>query len=184
MFIMVQSDKNQKAQVVEQSAEQEERGYVINKGMPRFVGDVEIKRLRKVVDEKNAAIEAFKKYDEERKAYYAGLTEEYEEMKSSFTQFNEELLKVVQDGDMSQSEYKRFMKLYGHWLTYKNNANLYKNVITTAKQGVKDLIKDLNKLEVLVLNAGDMTLIEQLTDRIHVMHQHLDTVRSRLVTDE
>lgn len=170
-------------QAVQENAVQE-KGYVINKGMPAFVGDVEIKRLRKIVDEKNAAIESFKKYDEERKAYYANFMEEYSEMKESFTQFTEELAKVVEDGEMSQSEYKRFVKLYGKWVTYKNHAMLYKNAIATAWHGVKNLVQDLKVLEALVINAGDMTLLKQLTDRIHVMHQHLDTVRSRLVTDE
>ena len=172
------------AQEVTKSAEQQEKGYVINKGMPRFVGDTEIKRLRKVVDEKNALIEKFKKYDEERKAYYAELMDEYNEMKSSFTQFTDELKKVMEDGEMTHSEYKRFIKLYGHWLTYKNHVMLFKNALATARQSVKDLVKDLKVLEALVVNAGDMTLIEQLTDRIHVMHQHLDTVRSRLEVNE
>lgn len=38
--------------------------------------EMEIKRLKAVIDEKNKCIEAFKKYDAERKAYYASL--EYE----------------------------------------------------------------------------------------------------------
>lgn len=182
---MKQTD-NRKDVIVQADQENfdSEKGYVINKGMPGFVCDVEIKRLRKVVDEKNALIEKYKKYDEERKAYYANFMEEYSEMKESFTQFTDELVKVVEDGEMSHSEHKRFVKLYGKWLTYKNHAMLYKNAIATARHGVKDLVQDLKVLETLVLNAGDMTLIEQLTDRIHVMHQHLDTVRSRLVTDE
>lgn len=179
----LQNEKEVFAQVVEASTEPE-KGYVINKGMPGFVCDVEIKRLRKVVDEKNALIEKYKKYDDERKAYYAKFMDEYSEMKESFTQFTEELVKVVEDGEMSHSEHKRFVKLYGKWLTYKNHAMLYKNAIATARHGVKNLVQDLKVLEALVINAGDMTLLEQLTDRIHVMHQHLDTVRSRLVTDE
>ncbi len=182
---MNQTDNRQEviAHAVQENTESE-KGYVINKGMPSFVGDVEIKRLRKVVDEKNALIDKYKKYDEERKAYYANFMEEYSGMKESFTQFTEELMKVVEDGEMSHSEHKRFMKLYGKWLTYKNHAALYKNTITTARHSVKDLVQDLKVLEALVINAGEMTLLEQLTDRIHVMHQHLDTVRSRLVTDE
>ena len=48
-----------------QSSDDPVKGYVLNKGMPRFVGKTEIVRLRKVVDEKNAIIEKFQKYDEE-----------------------------------------------------------------------------------------------------------------------
>ena len=58
-----------------------ENGYSPNRGMPRFVGSTEIRRLSKVIEEKNALIEKFRKYDEERKAYYADFMEEYEAMK-------------------------------------------------------------------------------------------------------
>lgn len=51
----------------------------------------EVKRLRIVVEEKNKAIEAFKKYDEERKAYYAKFEQNYAMMEEQYNQFLEDV---------------------------------------------------------------------------------------------
>lgn len=169
--------------VLAQVAEQSEKGYITNKGMPSFVGDVEIKRLRKIIDEKNTVIESFKKYDEVRKEYYAGMMEDFKEMKSSFDQFNEELLKVVDDGDMTKSDYKRFMKLYANWLAYKNEVILYKNTMSSVRQNLKSLVVDLKKLECMTKDIADMSLLETVTERIYVMRQHLEVARSHLIME-
>lgn len=166
-----------------QNTEQLVKSYVTNKGLPPFVGDVELRRLRKVIAEKNVAIEAFKKYDEERKEYYAGMMEDLKELRSTFDQFNEELLKVVDDGDMTNSDYKRFMKLYANWLTYKNEVIMYKNTFFSVRQSLKDLRDDINTLERMTRNITEMSLLEQVTERLYVMRQHLETTRSRLISD-
>ena len=57
-------------EIQKENQQEPEKSYILNKGLPRFVGDTEFKRLRAVIDEKNALIEKFKAYDEERKAYY------------------------------------------------------------------------------------------------------------------
>lgn len=161
------------------------RGYVPNKGLPRFVGQTEITRLRKVVDEKNALIEQFKKYDVERKAYYAAFMEEYNEMKESFDLFNQELLKVVEDGDLSQSEHKKFLKLYRNWFTYKSKAELYKGKLAAARESVRDVKEDIKKIEnfldkFVIGNTSDMELI---VTRLFTMRKHLDTLQSKMITD-
>ena len=50
-----------------------------------------MKRLRIVVEEKNKAIEAFKKYDEERKAYYEKFEQNYAMMEEQYNQFLEDV---------------------------------------------------------------------------------------------
>ena len=159
------------------SSEEPERGYVMNKGMPRFVGKTEIARLRKVVEEKNALIEKFKKYDEERKAYYAAFMEEYKEMKDSYDLFNQELLKVVEEGDMSQSEHKKFLKLYRNWFIYKSKATLY--------QSVRDIKDDIRKIEDLLGKyiIGSTSDMEVVIARMFAMRKHLDTLQSKMITD-
>lgn len=71
--------------VNKETQESDVKPYILNKGLPRFVGRTEFRRLDKVIQEKNALIERFKQYDEERKAYYAGFIEDYNEMKESST---------------------------------------------------------------------------------------------------
>ena len=167
------------------SSEEPERGYVMNKGMPRFVGKTEIARLRKVVEEKNALIEKFKKYDEERKAYYAAFMEEYKEMKDSYDLFNQELLKVVEEGDMSQSEHKKFLKLYRNWFIYKSKATLYKEKLAAARQSVRDIKDDIRKIEDLLGKyiIGSTSDMEVVIARMFAMRKHLDTLQSKMITD-
>lgn len=171
--------------VMEQASDMPEKGYVLNKGLPRFVGHTEIKRLRKVVEEKNALIEKFKKYDEVRKAYYADLMEEYEEMKSSFDQFTLELMNTVEDGDIDSSEQKKILKLYRNWYTYKRKQDLYKEKLVDARHSVKDLREDLTKLENLLgkLSFGNTTEVEQVVERMFVMRKHLDTLQAKIIVD-
>ena len=168
-----------------QSSDDPVKGYVLNKGMPRFVGKTEIVRLRKVVDEKNAIIEKFQKYDEERKAYYAAFMEEYAELKESFDLFSHELLKVVEDGAMSESEHKKFLKLYRNWFTYKSKAELYKGKLAAARESVRDVKEDIKKIEdflgkFVIGNTSDMELI---VTRLFTMRKHLDTLQSKMITD-
>lgn len=165
--------------------QQPERGYVANKGMPRFVGKTEITRLRKVVEEKNALIEKFKKYDEERKAYYSTFMEEYNEMKESFDLFSQELLEVVEDGDMSQSEHKKFLKLYKNWFTYKSKAELYKGKLANARESVRDVKDDIKKLEDLLGRylIGSTSDLELIITRMFTMRKHLDTLQSKMILD-
>lgn len=188
-------------QAVAQSAELE-KGYVINKGMPRFVGDTEIKRLRKVVDEKNALIEKFKKYDEERKAYYQDIENAVETLKADNEAlkkenaklcknvemlrkkqeplFAPELRKLMESGDMTITEYEKFMNLYAYWLQHRNDVMFYKSRLKTGRGSVKDLKGDLQSIKDILSNAGDMELLDRLSERMLSMTAHLDTLQQRL----
>ena len=201
---MRESDNKQEvfAQAVAQSVEQPEKGYVINKGMPRFVGDTEIKRLRKVVDEKNALVEKFKKYDEERKAYYQDienivdkLKENNEALKKENAKlcknietlrkkqeplFAPELRKLMESGDMTISEYEKFMNLYAYWLQHRNDVMFYKSRLKTGRGSVKDLKGDLQSIKDILSHAGDMELLDRLSERMLSMTAHLDTLQQRL----
>lgn len=157
--------------------------YILNKGMPRFVGRTEFKRLDKVIQEKNALIERFKKYDEERKAYYAEFIEDYNEMKESFDRFTEELKKVAEDSELDQSELQKVLKLYRNWFTYKSNSDLYKDRLCKARQSVSDIGNDIDQLETLMgqLTPNEIRHQEQIVNSIYAMRKHLDTLRARVI---
>ena len=156
--------------------------------MPPFGGDVEIKRLRKVIDEKNACIEEFKKYDEERKAYVAVLQkqvadikEELADMKEFTESFKEELQEVYADGEVSQGDYEQMVKLFGQWYTYKNHSRLYLGKLKSARASIRDLNDDINHLETLLKGVGDFRTTTQVSDRFVQTRQHLDTLMSKLL---
>lgn len=175
----------------------------LNKGMPAFVGKTEITRLRKVIEEKNLCISKFKEYDEQRKAYYAeleaanvrhtaekaelvkqlkeaqkALAKEREANKEPF--FAEELRSLVENGDMTSTEYEKFMKLYAYWLKYRNDVMFYKSRMKTGRGSIKDLKKDLKEISKTLMKAGDMELLDALSARMLLMTAHLDTLQQRL----
>ena len=182
--------------------QQEVPAYVLNKGLPRFVGQTEIKRLRKVVEEKNALIEKFKKYDEERKEYYKNIQDLVDRLESENSElkkenaklqtnveklrkkqeplFAPELRGLMESGDMTASEYEKFMNLYAYWLQHRNDVMFYKSRLKTGRGSVKDLKSDIQSIKAILMNAGDMELLDRLSERMLSMTAHLDTLQQRL----
>lgn len=171
---------------MEQEVVESEKSYVVNKGMPAFVGRTEINRLRKVIDEKNALIEKFKKYDEERKVYYANLQSDYDELKASHDQFSEELLSVLANGDIDEPEYKKFIKLYHHWLSYKQRQEYYRNKLADARSSVRDLLSDIVALEAMSegVPVDSFSTVDNFVRRMIIMRQHLDTLVSKITIEQ
>ena len=92
--------------------EEEVKAYIPNLHL-ELTQAAEIKRLRKVIDEKNAAIEKFKKYDEERKTYYHRFEKNYEMMEERFNEFLEAINDCDDIDDGSKDFYKEVvMRLY------------------------------------------------------------------------
>jgi hypothetical protein len=178
-------EENKNHSVTLPCVDEPEKGYVLNKGMPRFVGRTEIRRLRRVIDEKNVLIEKFKSYDHERKEYYAAFMDDYREMKDSFDLFSQELLNVVEDGDISQSEHKKFLKLYKNWFIYKSKADLYKDKLAAARESVRDIKEDIRKLEELLgrLQLDSTGDIEVVITRMVTMLKYLDTLQSKMIVN-
>ena len=178
------------------------RAYVPNKGMPSFVGTTEITRLRKVVDEKNALIDNFKKYDEERRAYYKGIQDlvdrlesENSELKTENTQlqkdveklrkkqeplFAPELRKLMESGDINATAYEKFMALYSFWLSHRNKVKKYQSRMTAGSGSIKHLMSDLQSIQDILMTAGKMDLLDRLSPRMYSMTSHLDALQQQL----
>lgn len=189
-------------EIQEENQQEPEKPYILNKGLPRFVGDTEFKRLRAVIDEKNALIEKFKAYDEERKAYYKDiqnlvdrLTDEKKALheenaklcktieklrKKQEPLFAPELRQLMETGEMTASEYEKFMTLYAFWLQHRNDVMFYKSRLKTGRGSVKDLKGDIQSIKAILMNAGDMELLDRLSERLLSMTAHLDTLQQRL----
>lgn len=157
-----------------------ERTYVPNRRLPDFVGDTEIRRLKKVIEEKNSLIAKFKKYDEERKAYVANLQEEYGNMKDFVDSFSEELKEAYQEGELDRQDFDVMMKLFGQWYGYKNSSRLYHGKLKAARSSVRDLKDDLTKLEELLKGVGNISTIISVSDRFMIARQHLDVLAAKL----
>lgn len=142
----------------------------------------EVIRLRKVIDAKDVEIASLTAHDSECKEYYKGVLEENAEIRESFKLFTEELMKVVDDGDISQSDYSKFMKLYANWYSYKKTAEAYKDSVSEARKSIRDIRDDVRKLQTSVrsLDMNGISKVEAVIDRMVVMQQHLAFLESRL----
>lgn len=179
-------------QTVVQDSLEPEKGYIPNKGLPEFVPKTEIRRLRTVIDQKNAAIEAFKEYDEERKQYIHQLEDDKKFLENELAKymkkkeplFASELKKLLEAGDMTATEYEKFMKLYAYWLQHRNDVIFYKSRLKTGRSSVKDLKKDLKAIKEVLSHVSDMELLDRLSDKMLAMTAHLDTLQQRLSSFE
>lgn len=176
-------------------SEQLEHGYIPNVGMPEFTPRTEIRRLRTIIQQKNAAIDGFKEYDEKRKLHVKRLEEVNSDLKKENVRLNEELEKLhkkplpfsapelkelLAGGDMTAPEYEKFMMLYAYWLQHRMDVMFYKGRLKQGRQIVKDLKKDLLSIREVLSQAGNMELLERLSERMLSMTAHLDTLQQRL----
>ena len=175
----------------------------LNKGMPGFVAHTENIRLKKVIEEKNRCISEFKKYDENRKAYYAELeaahvrhTAEKAELVKQLSEakkalakekeaqkevlFSEDLRRLMESGEMASTEYEKFMKLYAFWLKHKNDVMFFKSRLKTSRGSIKQLKQDLKEISKILITAGNMKLLDDFSVKMMSMRSHLDTLQQRL----
>ena len=134
----------------------------------------EIIRLRKIIEEKNAAIKGFKKYDADRKKYYARLEENYKIMEERFFEINAAIDKC-EDLDPNSKEY------YHRMVT---NLNLWKynnEVERTALGGVMTRLDKLKQhivnLEFLVSTVEDEEAKRNLRKEIG----YINSVRGNMI---
>lgn len=173
---------------------EEERGYAFNRHLELGLRSENI-RLRKALNEKNlqmkaviddctakmqSLVEKYRKHDDQRKAYYARFEEEYDAMKEYFDSFSEELRKAMDDESFSDNDRKAVLKLYQHWYSYKKESATLWGKISTGRQGIKGILKDAEILTGLVQKERDIHNIEAVTDRVTVLRQHLDTLKTAL----
>ena len=127
-------------------------GYSPNRDL-ELTPQAEIVRLRKVIDEKNALIAKFKRYDEERKSYYRRFEQNYQMMEERFN----ELLDTINSCDEFDAGTKEFyksvvMRLYkGRVETDKE-----KSVLQIALSDLQKLQEGFDNLEWLILDVGNV----------------------------
>ena len=56
----------------------------------------------------------------------------------------------------------------------------YKSRLKTGRGSVKDLKGDIQSIKAILMNAGDMELLDRLSERLLSMTAHLDTLQQRL----
>ena len=72
----------------------------------------EIKRLKRVILEKDAAIKAFKEYDKKRSEEFNRLTENYNLMQQQFDQFCEDVKEIDEIDELTKEDFDKIYHSY------------------------------------------------------------------------
>lgn len=114
---------------------------LLNSGLQLTMG-AELKRLRKVVEEKNRCIDAFKKYDEERKAYYAQFAENYDMMLEQYEQWLDDIGEELGD-DVRRGVDKTFKE----GLKRQRRAQKLSEAVSIVEQALPNMERVLMEIE-------------------------------------
>ena len=134
----------------------------------------EIIRLRKIIEEKNAAIKGFKKYDADRKKYYARLEENYKIMEERFSEINAAIDKC-EDLDSNSKEY------YHRLVT---NLNVWKYNNEVERTALGGVLTRLNKLKQHIVNIETLVWMVESDDaqkQIRKEIGYINSVRGNLI---
>jgi len=152
--------------------EEEERAWIPNRKL-QLTQKAEIVRLHKVIDEKNAAISKFKKYDEERSVYCHRLEQNYALIEERFGEFCEAIDDCDDIDDGTKEFYKEVvMRLYkGKVATDKE-----KSVIQKAFSDLKKLQDCLNNMDFVMQGVGNAQKKAELLNELRKMQVRYDNV--------
>ena len=154
--------------------EEEVKAYIPNLHL-ELTQAAEIKRLRKVIDEKNAAIEKFKKYDEERKTYYHRFEKNYEMMEERFNEFLEAINDCDDIDDGSKDFYKEVvMRLYQG----KVKTDKEKSVLQTSLTQLSKMQETINNLEFVMMGVGNAQKKVELLNELRKLQVRYDNILS------
>lgn len=154
--------------------EEEVKAYIPNLHL-ELTQAAEIKRLRKVIDEKNAAIEKFKKYDEERKTYYHRFEKNYEMMEERFNEFLEAINDCDDIDDGSKDFYKEVvMRLYQG----KVKTDKEKSVLQTSLTQLSKMQETINNLEFVMMGVGNAQKKTELLNELRKLQVRYDNILS------
>ena len=152
--------------------EEEVRAYIPNRNLQLTLSG-EVKRLLKVIEEKNECIAKFKRYDEERKAYYRRFEQNYEMMEERFNEFLEAINDCDEIDDGSKEFYKEVvMRLYrGKVATDKE-----KSVLQSSQSQLLKLQDCFNNLEFAMMGVGNVQKRAELLNELRKAKTRYDNV--------
>ena len=139
----------------------EEKSYVPNRDL-ELTPEMEVIRLRKVLEEKNALIAKFRRYDEERKAHYRRFEQNYAMMEERFN----ELLDAINACDFDEGTIGFYKAVVMRLYKGKVAADLEKSVFQVAYSGLSKLSDRIDDLGDLVECVGNVQKRSELLDAV------------------
>ncbi len=154
--------------------EVEVKAYIPNRNLQLTLSS-EVKRLRKVIDEKDALIAKFKRYDEERKQYYHRFEQNYEMMEERFNELADAINSCDEIDDGTKEFYREVvMRLYrGKVATDKD-----KSVLQVAYSNLMKLQDCFTNMEFTIMGVGNAQKRAELLNELRKMKVRYDNITS------
>lgn len=131
--------------------EEEVRAYIPNRNLQLTLSG-EVRRLNKVIEEKNECIAKFKRYDEERKAYYRRFEQNYQMMEERFNEF----MDAINDcGDIDEGTKEFYNEVVKRLYKGKVNSDKNKSIFQKALSELNKLQDSINNMEFVVMTVGN-----------------------------
>lgn len=152
--------------------EDEEKIWIPNRKL-QLTQKAEIARLHKVIEEKNAAINKFKKYDEQRSEYCHRLEQNYALMEERFGEFSDAIGECDEIDDGTKEFYKEVvMRLYKG----KVSTDKEKSVIQKAFSDLKKLQDCFSNMEFVMMGVGNAQKKAELLNELRKMQVRYDNI--------
>lgn len=152
--------------------EEEEKIWIPNRNL-QLTQKAEIVRLNKVIEEKNAAISKFKKYDEERSEYCHRLEQNYALMEERFGEFADAINECDEIDDGTKEFYKEvIMRLY----RCKVSQDKEKSVLQTSFSQLSKLQDTINNLEFIMMGVGNAQKKAELLNELRKLQVRYDNI--------
>ena len=162
--------------------EEEVKAYIPNLHL-EMTQKAEIKRLRKVIAEKDELIAKFKKYDEERKSHYHRFEQNYEMMEERFNEF----LEAINDCDEIDEGTKEFYKAVVYRLYQgKVTTDKEKSVLQKSYSGLTKLRDCFNNMEFVMMGVGNTQKKAELLNELRkvvVRYENIINVFQKEMTE-
>ena len=154
--------------------EEEVKAYIPNRNLQLTLSS-EVKRLRKVIDEKDALIAKFKRYDEERKQYYHRFEQNYEMMEERFNELADAINSCDEIDDGTKEFYREVvMRLYrGKVATDKD-----KSILQVAYSNLMKLQDCFTNMEFTIMGVGNAQKRAELLNELRKMKVRYDNITS------
>ena len=155
--------------------EDEVKAYIPNRNL-ELTMQAEIKRLQRVIAEKDECISKFKKYDKERTAYCHRLEQNYSMMEEQYTEWC-----GIIDEENGKASSSKFNKLRRDYASKKQKAETYMSSIDNVKQTLQNLTAMLREMLAFAIENDDMNG-EYYKRKIKSAMQNVDNIMMKIVS--
>lgn len=146
-------------------SDEEMKAYIPNYRMELTLKE-EVKRLRKVIGEKDECIRKFKAYDAQRSVEFHRLRQNYEIMEERFNEFNE----VLDSCDEISDVRKYYKDVFSRLNRYVINSDTLKSIVQGISARIEKSREIMRQMESCISCVGNAEKRSELMDELQKLY--------------